>query len=62
MFVLNVIDGCIPSDMAVATREQVEEERLSPYVAMTRARQDLHLMHRCASSAAISIGMAMATF
>ena len=27
VFVLNVIDGCIPSDMAVATREQVEEER-----------------------------------
>ena len=26
MFVLNVIDGCIHSDMAVATREQVEEE------------------------------------
>ena len=44
MFVLNVIDGCIPSDMAVGTREQVEEERRLLYVAMTRARQHLHLM------------------
>lgn len=44
VFVLNVIDGCIPSDMAVGTREQVEEERRLLYVAMTRARQHLHLM------------------
>jgi DNA helicase-2/ATP-dependent DNA helicase PcrA len=43
VFVLNVIDGCIPSDMAVGTREQVEEERRLLYVAMTRARQHLHL-------------------
>jgi DNA helicase-2/ATP-dependent DNA helicase PcrA len=45
VFVLNVIDGCIPSDMAVGTREQVEEERRLLYVAMTRARQHLHLMY-----------------
>ncbi|MBO0735572.1 MAG: ATP-dependent helicase [Alphaproteobacteria bacterium] len=44
VFVLNVIDGCIPSDMAVRTREQVEEERRLLYVAMTRARQHLHLI------------------
>jgi DNA helicase-2/ATP-dependent DNA helicase PcrA len=44
VFVLNVIDGCIPSDMAVGTREQVEEERRLLYVAMTRARHHLHLM------------------
>jgi DNA helicase-2/ATP-dependent DNA helicase PcrA len=42
--VLNVIDGCIPSDMAVSSREQVEEERRLLYVAMTRARQHLHLV------------------
>jgi hypothetical protein len=42
--VLNVIDGCIPSDMAVGSREQVEEERRLLYVAMTRARQHLHLV------------------
>jgi ATP-dependent DNA helicase UvrD/PcrA len=41
VFVLNVIDGCIPSDMAVGSREQIEEERR---VAMTRARQHLHLV------------------
>jgi DNA helicase II / ATP-dependent DNA helicase PcrA len=45
VFVLNVSDGCIPSDMTVGTREQIEEERRLLYVAMTRARQHLHLVH-----------------
>ena len=44
VFVLNVIDGCIPSDMAVGSREQIEEERRLLYVAMTRARDHLHLL------------------
>ena len=44
MCVLNVTDGCIPSDMAVGSPEQIEEERRLLYVAMTRARQHLHLM------------------
>ena len=44
VFVLNVTDGCIPSDMAVSSREQLEEERRLLYVAMTRARQHLHLV------------------
>jgi DNA helicase II / ATP-dependent DNA helicase PcrA len=44
VFVLNVTDGCIPSDMAADSREQIEEERRLLYVAMTRARQHLHLM------------------
>jgi DNA helicase II / ATP-dependent DNA helicase PcrA len=44
VLVLNVIDGCIPSDMAVGNREQIEEERRLLYVAMTRARQHLHLV------------------
>jgi DNA helicase II / ATP-dependent DNA helicase PcrA len=44
VFVLNVIDGCIPSDMAVSSPEQIEEERRLLYVAMTRARQHLHLI------------------
>src|SRR5258707_11582345 len=44
VFVLNVIDGCIPSDMAVGSREQIEEERRLLYVAMTRAREHLHLV------------------
>jgi DNA helicase-2/ATP-dependent DNA helicase PcrA len=42
--VLNVVDGCIPSDMATGTREELEEERRLLYVAMTRAREHLHLI------------------
>jgi DNA helicase-2/ATP-dependent DNA helicase PcrA len=44
VFVLNVTDGCIPSDMAVGSPEQIEEERRLLYVAMTRAKQHLHLV------------------
>jgi DNA helicase-2/ATP-dependent DNA helicase PcrA len=44
VFVLNVIDGCIPSDMAAGSREQVEEERRLLYVAMTRAKEHLQLI------------------
>ena len=44
VFVLNVVDGCIPSDMATDTAEEIEEERRLLYVAMTRARDDLVLM------------------
>jgi DNA helicase-2/ATP-dependent DNA helicase PcrA len=42
--VLNVVDGCIPSDMAVGSSEDIEEERRLLYVAMTRAKEDLHLV------------------
>ena len=45
VFVLNAADGCIPSDMATGTPEQVEEERRLLYVAMTRARDHLHVIH-----------------
>jgi DNA helicase-2/ATP-dependent DNA helicase PcrA len=41
---LNVVDGCIPSDMATGTSEEIEEERRLLYVAMTRARDALHLL------------------
>jgi DNA helicase-2/ATP-dependent DNA helicase PcrA len=44
VFVLNVVDGCIPSDMATRSPEEVEEERRLLYVAMTRARDHLHLV------------------
>jgi DNA helicase-2/ATP-dependent DNA helicase PcrA len=44
VFVLNVVDGCIPSDLAAGTTEEVEEERRLLYVGMTRAKDDLHLM------------------
>jgi DNA helicase-2/ATP-dependent DNA helicase PcrA len=42
--VLNVVDGCIPSDMSTGSAEEIEEERRLLYVAMTRARDELHLL------------------
>jgi DNA helicase-2/ATP-dependent DNA helicase PcrA len=44
VFVLNAVDGCIPSDLAVGSTPEIEEERRLLYVAMTRARDQLHLM------------------
>jgi DNA helicase II / ATP-dependent DNA helicase PcrA len=44
VFILNVTDGCIPSDMATGSPDQIEEERRLLYVAMTRAKQHLHLV------------------
>jgi DNA helicase-2/ATP-dependent DNA helicase PcrA len=44
VYVLNVVDGCIPSDMSTGTSEGIEEERRLLYVAMTRARDHLHLL------------------
>jgi DNA helicase II / ATP-dependent DNA helicase PcrA len=44
VFVLNVVDGCIPSDMATGKSEDIEEERRLLYVAMTRAKDDLYLL------------------
>jgi DNA helicase-2/ATP-dependent DNA helicase PcrA len=42
--VLNVVDGCLPADMATGTAAGVEEERRLLYVAMTRAQHHLQLM------------------
>jgi DNA helicase-2/ATP-dependent DNA helicase PcrA len=42
--VLNVIDGCIPADLSTGSAPQIEEERRLLYVAMTRAKQHLHLL------------------
>ena len=44
VFVLNVVDGCIPSDLATGSRDEIEEERRLLYVAMTRARDELTLI------------------
>jgi DNA helicase-2/ATP-dependent DNA helicase PcrA len=44
VFILNVVDGCIPSDLATQTPEEIEEERRLLYVAMTRAQDDLVLL------------------
>jgi DNA helicase-2/ATP-dependent DNA helicase PcrA len=42
--VLNVVDGCIPSDLGTGSTHELEEERRLLYVAMTRARDELHLI------------------
>jgi DNA helicase-2/ATP-dependent DNA helicase PcrA len=44
VFVLNVVDGCIPSDLGTGETEDIEEERRLLYVAMTRAKDDLELV------------------
>jgi DNA helicase-2/ATP-dependent DNA helicase PcrA len=44
VYVLNLVNGCIPSDMAAGKPAQVEEERRLLYVAMTRAKEHLYLI------------------
>ncbi|MEX0851851.1 MAG: ATP-dependent helicase [Bauldia sp.] len=47
--IINAIDGCIPSDLAAGSSEEIEEERRLIYVAMTRAKDDLEIIvpQRC---------------
>lgn len=44
VFVLNAVDGCLPSDLATGTTEEIEEERRLLYVAMTRAKDQLDII------------------
>src|SRR6266446_2999452 len=44
VYVLNVVDGCMPSDLGAGTSAELEEERRLLYVAITRAKDDLHLV------------------
>jgi DNA helicase-2/ATP-dependent DNA helicase PcrA len=44
VFVMNVVDGCIPIDLGTGAKNEIEEERRLLYVAMTRAKDDLHLV------------------
>jgi DNA helicase-2/ATP-dependent DNA helicase PcrA len=44
VYVLNVTDGSFPSEFATGRAESVDEERRLLYVAMTRARRELHLV------------------
>ena len=41
--ILNVVDGCLPADMATGRAAEIEEERRLLYVGMTRARDSLSL-------------------
>jgi DNA helicase II / ATP-dependent DNA helicase PcrA len=43
-YVLNVTDGSFPSEFSAGRPELVDEERRLLYVALTRARQELHLI------------------
>ena len=45
VFVLHSADGNIPSDMATGSDVEIEEERRLFYVALTRAKSHLHVMH-----------------
>jgi len=44
VFVLNVVDGSIPADLGVGSEADIDEERRLLYVAMTRAKEGLHMM------------------
>jgi len=44
VYVLNVADGNFPNEHATGRPAQIEEERRLLYVAMTRAKRDLHLV------------------
>jgi len=44
VYVLNVSDGNFPNEHAAGRPELIEEERRLLYVAMTRAKRDLHLI------------------
>ena len=45
VFLLSAADGCIPSDLATGTPAEIEEERRLLYVAMTRAKNFLAVVH-----------------
>lgn len=45
VYLLNVVDGTFPSEFACGQADQIEEERRLLYVAMTRARNELHMVH-----------------
>ena len=44
VYLLNAVDGCLPSDLSTGSTPEIEEERRLLYVAMTRAKDQLHIM------------------
>ena len=61
VYLLNVVDGCIPSDLATGTTAEIEEERRLLYVAMTRAKDHLTCWFRSASTCTSRAAAATAT-
>ncbi|HEX4906437.1 MAG TPA: ATP-dependent helicase [Acidimicrobiales bacterium] len=45
VYVIHAADGVLPSDMSLSTEEGLEEERRLCYVALTRARDHLYVLH-----------------
>ncbi len=43
VYLIHAADGCLPSDMATGSDEEIEEELRLAYVAMTRARDRLYV-------------------
>ena len=43
VYLLNAVDGCIPSDLGTGSTHDLEEERRLLYVGMTRAKDELTL-------------------
>jgi DNA helicase-2/ATP-dependent DNA helicase PcrA len=44
VYMLNIVDGCLPSDLSTGSTTEIEEERRLLYVGMTRAKDQLHVM------------------
>ncbi|WP_347556687.1 ATP-dependent helicase [Robbsia sp. KACC 23696] len=44
VFLMNAVDGCLPSDLATGQIDEIEEERRLLYVAMTRAKTSLDIV------------------
>jgi len=45
VYLIHAADGVIPSDMSLSSKEGLEEERRLCYVALTRARDHLYVIH-----------------
>ena len=45
VYLIHAADGVLPSDMSLSTEEGLEEERRLCYVALTRARDHLYVLH-----------------
>ncbi|HYP68532.1 MAG TPA: ATP-dependent helicase [Thiobacillaceae bacterium] len=44
VYLLNAVDGCLPSDLSTGSAGEIEEERRLLYVAMTRAKDHLDIV------------------